>query len=66
LLDVLYRRNDVGAAFFTSVYKHNPIERVFRFLNEESSLTEELQIVLHSAPRKELIRSVGRSVFGLF
>jgi lycopene beta-cyclase len=66
LLDVLYRRNDVGAAFFTSVYKHNPIERVFRFLNEESSLTEELQIIRKSTPRKELIRSVGRSVFGLF
>jgi lycopene beta-cyclase len=66
MLDVLYRRNDVGAAFFTSVYQHNSIERVFRFLNEESSLTEELQIVLHSSPRKELIRSVRRSVFGLF
>jgi lycopene beta-cyclase len=66
LLDVLYRRNDVGADFFTSVYQHNSIERVFRFLNEESSLTEELQIVLHSSPRKELIRSVRRSVFGLF
>ncbi|MFN5622089.1 MAG: lycopene cyclase family protein [Flavobacteriales bacterium] len=66
MLDVLYRRNDVGAAFFTSVYQHNPIERVFRFLNEESSLVEELQIVRHAYPRKELIRSVGRSVFGLF
>lgn len=64
MLDVLYRRNDVGAAFFTSVYRHNPIERVFRFLNEESSLVEELQIVRHAFPRKELIRSVGRSVYG--
>jgi lycopene beta-cyclase len=66
LLDVLNRRNDVGAAFFTSVYQHNAIERVFRFLNEESSLVEELQIVRHAYPRKELIRSVGHSVFGLF
>jgi lycopene beta-cyclase len=66
VLDVLQRRNDVGAAFFTSVYKHNPIERVFRFLNEESSLTEELQIIRKSTPRLELIRSVGRFVFGLF
>jgi lycopene beta-cyclase len=66
VLDVLQRRNDVGAAFFTSVYQHNPIELVFRFLNEESSLTEELQIILKSTPRKELIRGVGRSVFGLF
>jgi lycopene beta-cyclase len=66
MLDVLYRRNDVGAAFFTSVYQHNSIERVFRFLNEESSLVEELQIVRNAYPRKELIRSVGRSVFGLF
>jgi lycopene beta-cyclase len=66
VLDVLQRRNDVGAAFFTSVYKHNPIDRVFRFLNEESSLMEELLLIRRSAPRSELIRSVGRSVFALF
>ena len=62
VLDVLQRRNDLGAAFFTSVYKHNPIDRVFRFLNEESSLPEELQIIRSSYPRKELIRSVGRAL----
>jgi lycopene beta-cyclase len=66
MLDLLQRCNDVGAAFFTSVYQNNPIDRVFRFLNEESSLTDELQIIHKSTPRKELIRSVGRSVFGLF
>jgi lycopene beta-cyclase len=62
VLDVLQRRNDVGAAFFTSVYKHNPIARVFRFLNEESSLPEELRIIRKSTPRAELIRSVGRAL----
>ena len=62
VLDVLQRRNDVGAAFFTSVYKHNPIERVFRFLNEESSIGEELQIVRHASPRNELMRSAGRAL----
>jgi lycopene beta-cyclase len=62
VLDVLQRCNDVGAAFFTSVYKHNPIDRVFRFLNEESNLIEELQVVRRSTPRKELIRSVGRAL----
>jgi lycopene beta-cyclase len=63
MLDLLVRRNEVGAAFFTSVYRHNPIDRVFRFLNEESSFIEELQIVRKSTPRKELIRSVGRTIF---
>jgi lycopene beta-cyclase len=62
VLDVLQRRNDVGAAFFTSVYKHNPIDCVFRFLNEESSLTEELRIIRKSTPRSELIHSVGRAL----
>jgi lycopene beta-cyclase len=63
VLDLLERRNEVGAAFFTSVYQHNPIDRVFRFLNEESTLWEELQIIRSSTPRKELIRSVGRAMF---
>ncbi|MFM9006660.1 MAG: lycopene cyclase family protein [Flavobacteriales bacterium] len=66
MLDLLVRRNEVGAAFFSSIYRYNPIDRVFRFLNEESRFTEELQIVRRSTPRKELIRSVGRAVFGEF
>ena len=64
LLDLLSRRNDIGSAFFTSVYRHNPIDRVFRFLNEESSLLDELRIIRRSVPRKELIRSAGLAVFG--
>jgi hypothetical protein len=60
MLDLLVRRNDLGKQFFTSVYKNQPVGRVFDFLNEESSLLDEARIIFSSRPRKELIRSVSR------
>jgi lycopene beta-cyclase len=62
VIDMLQRRNDVGSEFFTSVYRKQPVERVLRFLNEESQLSDEIKIILRASPRRELMRSV-RSAF---
>lgn len=45
-LDVLKTRNDFGEDLFYKMYNQNPIERIFRFLDEESTLTEDLKIIL--------------------
>ena len=63
VLDLLSRRNDVGAAFFTSIYRSQSIDRIFRFLNEESSVSDELAVIGRAAPRKLLIRSVWNTLF---
>jgi lycopene beta-cyclase len=62
VIDMLQRRNELGAVFFTSVYSKQPVERVLRFLNEESQLSDEIKIILRASPRKELMRS-ARSAF---
>ncbi len=62
VLDMLQRRNDVGAEFFTSVYRRNPIDRVLRFLNEESTLADEIKVILKAYPRRELMKSVGNTL----
>jgi len=55
-LDVLYRKNEQGAALFTQMFQKNDIAKIFRFLDGNSSLKEDLQIIW-SLPKKEFIKS---------
>lgn len=63
MLDMLCRKNELGSEFFTSVYRHQNISSILDFLHEESSILEEIKIVLQSSPRVELLRSVRNVVF---
>ncbi|MCC4211317.1 lycopene cyclase family protein [Leeuwenhoekiella parthenopeia] len=56
LLDVLYRKNELGASLFTQMFQKNEIAKIFRFLDGTSSLKDDLQIIW-SLPKKEFIRS---------
>lgn len=55
-VDVLYRRNELGATLFGTLFQKNPIDRIFRFLDDESSLKEELAI-MWSLPKIEFIKA---------
>ena len=44
-LDVLSRRNDLGATVFTSLFKKGNPTLIFKFLDEETSLLEDLKII---------------------
>jgi lycopene beta-cyclase len=50
LLQVLYRRGDLGARIFTALFQNNPIQRIFRFLDEESSWGDDLGILASVPP----------------
>ena len=45
-LDVLEKRNDLGESLFTKFYTKNTIQEIFKFLDEETSFSEELKIML--------------------
>ncbi|GAA4318835.1 lycopene cyclase family protein [Pontixanthobacter gangjinensis] len=45
-LDVLEKRNDLGESLFTKFYTKNSIQDIFRFLDEETSFSEDLKIML--------------------
>ena len=45
LLNVLYNRKMKGDEIFTRIFQKNPAERVLRFLDNESTLWEDLQIM---------------------
>ncbi len=59
-LDVLYRKNGQGSFIFEAMFKNNPTDRIFRFLDGESSLTEDLKIIWN-LPKKEFVRALFNS-----
>ena len=44
-LKVLHDENHKGEWIFSQFYSKNPLERIFKFLDEETSFTEELKIM---------------------
>ena len=45
LLQILYRDSDLSEPVFTRLFARNPIQRIFRFLDEQGSLGENLQLM---------------------
>jgi lycopene beta-cyclase len=45
MLQVIYRRGDEMGSFFTQMFQKNPIQRIFRFLNEENTLLEDMRLL---------------------
>jgi lycopene beta-cyclase len=45
LLQVMYRRGELSEKTFTNLFRRNPISRLFRFLDEETSIPETLALM---------------------
>ncbi len=65
LLDVLIKENHMGPAIFTASYGSNPIARLFKFLDEKSSLWEDFLFIL-SMPKIPFLRALWRQKGNLF
>jgi lycopene beta-cyclase len=50
LLDIMTHYPDDLKPIFTLMFKHNPIQRVFRFLDETASLNEEVRFIASLPP----------------
>jgi lycopene beta-cyclase len=61
-IDVLYQNNAIGSRVFSSLFeKGNPVP-IFKFLDDESTLLQDLQIIL-KCPKIEFIKSLVKRVF---
>ncbi len=61
-LDVLAHHNNEGAALFSSMFKKANIKTIFKFLDEESTWSEDLKIIL-SVPPKRFIQAFFKRLF---
>ena len=50
LLDILNKKNYLGAFIFSHMFKKTPAHRILKFLDEETSFYEDLRIILKMPP----------------
>jgi lycopene beta-cyclase len=62
LLDILDRKNELGSTIFSSMFKKGNPSLIFKFLDEETSLTEDIQVIL-KCPKKLFLEALVRSFF---
>ena len=62
LLDVLSNHNAKGSALFSSMFKKTNVKTILRFLDEESTLLEDLKIIT-AVPPKNFIKAFIKRLF---
>ncbi|MNF21351.1 Lycopene cyclase protein [compost metagenome] len=64
LLDILDRKNELGSTIFSSMFKKGNPTLIFKFLDEETSLMEDIQVIL-KCPTRLFLEALVRSLFKL-
>lgn len=60
-LDVLYRRNDLGSKVFSSLFQKGNPTLIFKFLDEETTFWEDLQVIW-KCPKGLFIRALFKRI----
>lgn len=61
-LDVLYRRNDLGSKVFSALFKKGNPTLIFKFLDEETTFLEDLQVIW-KCPKGLFVRALFGRIF---
>jgi lycopene beta-cyclase len=62
MLDVLSKHNELGAELFSSLFNKTSVKTIFRFLDEESTLLEDLKIII-SVPKGKFLAALWNRIF---
>jgi lycopene beta-cyclase len=62
LLDILYRHNEQGSSIFSSLFKNGNPALIFKFLDEETNLIEDLKVIL-KCPKLPFVKALFRVIF---
>ena len=62
LLDILYRHNEQGSSIFSSLFRKGNPKLIFKFLDEETSLFEDVKVIL-KCPKIPFIKALFRVIF---
>ena len=62
LLDILDRKNELGSLIFSSMFRKGNPTLIFKFLDEETSFLEDIQVIL-KCPKLLFIKAVFHVVF---
>lgn len=62
LLDILDRKNELGSTIFSSMFKKGNPTLIFKFLDEETSFTEDIKVIL-KCPKMLFIKAIFHVAF---
>jgi lycopene beta-cyclase len=62
LLDILHLHNELGSSIFSALFKKGNPNLIFKFLDEETSLLEDLKVIL-KCPKVPFIKALFRRIF---
>ena len=62
LLDILHRRNHLGSTIFESLFKKRRPRLIFKFLDEKSTLWEDLKVIW-ACPKWPFLRAALKRIF---
>ena len=62
LIDILYQTNQYGSAIFSSMFKTGRAPLIFKFLDEEASIWEDLQVIW-MCPKGLFIKALFKRIF---
>jgi lycopene beta-cyclase len=63
LLDILSEKNHAGATIFSSLFKNGNLALVLKFLDEETSLSEDFRVIL-KCPKLLFLSALARRIIG--
>lgn len=61
LLDILDQKNQVGSSIFSSMFKKGNPNLIFKFLDEETSFSEDIQVIL-KCPKGLFLKALGNRI----
>lgn len=64
LLDILYRTNELGSVIFSKLFQKGKPDLIFKFLDEDTSFLEDLQVIW-KCPKMPFLKALVRVVFRL-
>ncbi|WP_316634861.1 lycopene cyclase family protein [uncultured Flavobacterium sp.] len=62
LLDILHRHNELGSTIFSSLFRKGDPVLIFKFLDEETTLIEDFQVIL-KCPKLPFIKALFQVIF---
>ncbi len=61
-LDVLYKENEIGSTLFSRLFRKNDTAKILKFLDEETTLLEDIKITT-SLPWRRFLKALFKRVF---
>lgn len=62
LIDILFHKNEIGSSIFSAMFKKTKPALIFKFLDEETTLWQDLKVIWQ-CPKKPFLKALFKRIF---